>query len=155
VAYDPTTGQLRPNNPNLLSSFLENLVPQSKIITAMLGRNDQFRQLLSTNPDAAGAYLRSSLDLPNIFQNINVPQTQFKAEVNRQKLQEQIKNQALRSGDWTEAMKYPGLQPLFSQLGQVMRQNPKVLEAYQSQIRQQSALQALPAALTTENLPGG
>jgi hypothetical protein len=155
IAYDPVTGQLRPDNPNLLSSFVGDVIPQSTILTAMLGRNDQFKQVLSSNPDAASAMLRGAAGLPNLFRTVNPAVEAFKPEIQRETLQNQVKNEALRTGDWSKAQQYPGLQPFFSQLSQIMRQNPQVLKAYQSQVQSQSVGNVLPGALTTGNLPGG
>jgi hypothetical protein len=138
VAYDPTTGQLRPSSPNLLSSFIGSIVPQTQIVQAMLGRNDQFKQLLAANPDAAASMLRGAAGLPSLFRTVNPAQEAFKAEVNRQSLQDQVRNEAVRTGDWSKAMQFPGLQPFFTRLGQVMRDNPQVLKAYQSQVKSQT-----------------
>lgn len=155
IAYDPATGQLRPDNPNFVSSFLGNLIPQTQIVTAMLGRNDQFKQVLSSNPDAAAAMLRGAAGLPNLFRTVNPAEEAFKPEIKRQTLQDQVKNEALRTGDWSKAQQFPGLQPFFSQLGQIMQQRPEVLKAYQSQLKSQSTGNALSTAFITSNLPLG
>lgn len=128
IAYDPVTGQLRPSNPSLLSSFVGNVIPQTQLITAMTGRNEQFKQILRTNPEAAAAMLRSSVGLPNLFRTVNPAQEAFKAETQRSTLQANVKNEALRTGDWSRAENFPQLRAYFQQVSALMGTNPELFK---------------------------
>lgn len=130
IAYDPVTGQLRPDNPNLLSSFATDVIPQLQIVTALTGHNDQFKQILKQNPDAAAAMLRGAAGLPNIFKTINPAQEAFKSEVQRESLQNTVKQNALKTGDWSQAQQFPQLRAYFQQVAQLMGSNPAIFQQY-------------------------
>lgn len=130
IAYDPVTGSLRPSNPNLLSSFISNVIPQSQLITALIGQNKNFEGILRANPEAASSYLRSSLGLPNVFRSLNPNQEAFKAEVQRGTLESQVKSEALRTGDWSRAQQFPNLRAYFQQISVLMRKNPDLFKQY-------------------------
>jgi hypothetical protein len=155
VVFDPNSGTLKAKNPNFLSTLIGNVIPQTQIVTALIDRNSQFAGMLRANPEAAIATLRSSVGLPNLLRTVNVPQAAFKEEVSRESLQDQVRNQALKSGDWSQAMKFPGLRTMFTNLGKVMERNPDVLKAYQAQVRAQTIGDVLPTALVSRNLPVG
>jgi len=135
VSYNPNTGTLVPSNPNFISSLIGQFVPQSQAIAALVGHNADFAGMLEANPDAARNMLESNLGIPAIFRTVNLPQAAFKAEVQREAVQQQVRNQALKSGDWSRALTFPGLRPYFANLAQTFRQNPQALKAYQSQVR--------------------
>src|SRR5215471_5758139 len=155
VSYDPGSGQLKPSNPNFLSSLVQSIVPQSQFISALVGRNENFAHLAASNPEAAMTQLRSAIGLPAVFRQVNPYQAAFKAEVQRQTVQDQVRNEALRTGNWSRAMQYPGLRPFFTKLGQAINANPKVAQAYQSQVQAQTVGDILPTALLQRNLPVG
>lgn len=146
IAYDPVTGALRPSNPNLLSSFISNVIPQSQLVTALIGQNKDFQGILRANPEAASSYLRSSLGLPNVFRSINPNQESFKAEIQRQTLESQVRNEALRTGDWSRAQQFPDLRAYFQQISVLMRQNPDLFKQYVGE-GGSSAQDVLPGAL--------
>lgn len=153
IAYDPATGQLRPSNPNLLSSFIGNVVPQSQLLTAMLGRNEQFKQILRTNPEAAAAMLRSSVGLPNLFRTVNPSVETFKAETQRSTLESQVKADALKTGDWSRAQNFPNLRAYFQQVAQLMGSNPAIFKQYVPTTPTPSTSDALKQALVGLSTP--
>jgi hypothetical protein len=155
MSIDPVTGTLKAKNPNFLESLVGNIVPQSQLVTALIGRNNNFAGMLKANPEAAMNYIRSSVGFPDFVRHVNVPQQAFKYEVARQTLQDQVKNDALKTGDWSRAMQFPGLVPFFQNLQQTLQQNPAAMKAYQSQVATTSAPSAIGTALVARNLPVG
>jgi len=155
VSYDPTTGTLKPRNPGLLGNILGSFIPQSQVVSALIGHNENFKGLLQANPEAAATMLRSGLGLPNFYRDINVPQEAFRAEVQRENVQQQVRNKALRTGDWSEAMKYPGLRPQFAHIQQLLASNPAALRAYRSQVAANTTPDALKLALIERTVPVG
>lgn len=153
IAYDPVTGQLRPSNPSLLSSFVNNIIPQTQIIEAMLGRNEQFKQILRTNPDAAAAMLRSSIGLPNLFRTVNPSVEVFKAETQRSTLQSQVKSEALRTGDWGRAEGFPQLRAYFQQIASLMGTHPESFQQYIPSGQPPTTSDAVRQALVGLNTP--
>lgn len=109
LRYDATTGRLSAKSANPLMALLDNTIPQSGLVTAMLGMNSQFNEQLLRDPAAAQRFLLSSMTAPIIWREWNVPQEQFKAELARMDAETKVKNEALRTGDWSEALRYPNL----------------------------------------------
>lgn len=116
LRYDPNVGRLRATSDNPVTTFLSNIVPQSRILFGMAQSTSEFKELLRTNPDAAARMLRSQLGLPVLFRDINIPQEQIKAEVARDEAQRTALNQALKSGQYGGAEVYPALRPLLDQV---------------------------------------
>jgi hypothetical protein len=109
LRFDPETGRLTAKHSNPLLMLAENTVPQSGLVTSMLGINEQFNETLQRDPAAASRFLLSSMSVPILWRQYNVPQEQFKSEVARQKSETTVKNEALKTGDWSEALRYPSL----------------------------------------------
>lgn len=109
LRFDPETGRLAAAHPNPLMGLVANTVPQSQILTAMLGANEDFKQRFKNDPAAAYRTLISSAGLPLLWRGLNVPVEQAKAEVARQKSANAVLARAQKSGDWTEASSYPSL----------------------------------------------
>lgn len=116
LRYDPETGRLAAKSGNPVLTLLENTIPQSGLITALTGMNDQFNETLARDPAAANRFLLSTLTVPILWRQYNVPQEQFKAEVARMETEETVLNQALKTGDWSEALRYPSLAQYLSAL---------------------------------------
>jgi hypothetical protein len=132
LRYDAETGRLSAKSRNPLMAMLDNTVPQSGIVTAMLGMNDQFNETLQRDPAAANRFFLSSMTVPILWREYSIPQEQFKAEVARYESQETVKNEALRSGDWSEALRYPNLAQYLAALDAIP---PEELSAFQRQTR--------------------
>ena len=147
ISINPVTGALQPKNINPISAFIQNVIPQTQLIGSLIGRNNDFRHILDTNPEAAAAYLRGSIGFANLSREVNPYQEAFKYEVQRQSLVNTVRNEALRSGDWTRAMRFPTLAPFFNRLGQILQSNPQVLAQYQAATRQGSTDQFFNALL--------
>jgi hypothetical protein len=118
LRYNPETGRLDGERPNFFTALPGNIVPQVNIITSMLGVNEQFNSMVQRDPEAARRFLMSSAGLPTNFRPENVPQAFFKAEVNRFRSMNDVKNDALRTGNWSEAMRYDQLRTLLQQVRQ-------------------------------------
>jgi hypothetical protein len=140
LRYDPETGQLAAQQQHPLLAFVENVIPQAQIATSLMGINAEFRERTRANPAAARRSLASAAGIPVVWRNYNVTAEIAKAEVNRQRSEDMVKSAALESGDWTEAMRHPGLRDYFAQLQQLP---PEILAAFEPQDREQVADQIL------------
>lgn len=151
LQYDSTTGRLVAKNPGLLQTFVGSVMPQSRVLMGLVQSNSEFKEILRSNPEAAASMLRSNLGLPVLFRNVNPPQEQFKTELARQELENRVRNEALRTGNWGPADQFPGLQPLFEQLGKL--QSTGALSAYAPGVELPTTLDAAQRALITMNAP--
>jgi len=133
LRYDPGTGRLTAQQSNPLVNFAENVIPQTQVLTGLLGMNADLNSQMRSNPDAFRRSLASSVGLPIVWRNYNVPAEIAKAEVARQRSEDLAKDTALESGNWDEALRYPGLRPFFDQLSTLP---PEVLAAYQPKSRE-------------------
>lgn len=128
LRFDPNTGRLAAVHPNPLLQTLSNIVPQTDILTALTGTNSDFMDRLHSDP--AGAYrgLMSSAGLPILWRDYNVPQEIAKTEVARQKSANSVQAAAQKSGDWSEALRYPSLSAAYAQMQQL---TPEQVAPYQ------------------------
>ncbi len=125
VTYDPKTGRLMAQNPNTLGTLgglVTDFVPQANILAALTGTSGNFKQLLASNPEAAQRMLISSAGIPVLWKSVNVPEQAFKAEVTRSNQEKLVLSRAMKTGDYSQAMKWPHLQPIISQLQQLQSQ---------------------------------
>jgi len=108
--YDAMTGQLTaaPTDPLPLTA-LNNYLPQSRALTSLLGWSKDFRSMAKSDPAAASRLLRSSLGVPVVERNVNLPTEIAKQEVRLLGNQDQVKNDAMRTGDYGAMDAYPGL----------------------------------------------
>ena len=109
LRYDPNTGRMEAVHPGFLESMVGNTIPQASGVLALMGMNSQFNDMLQRDPDSAGRYLLSAMTVPTLERQYNIPQEQFAAELAREKSQQSTLNDALKSGSWSDAMKYPSL----------------------------------------------
>jgi hypothetical protein len=129
LRYDPESGRLTSTNPNPLMALIENTVPQTQIATALLGANQEFKDKLAMDPYAAYRGLMSAGGIPILWRGLNVPVEQARAEVNRQKSAKSVLANAQKSGDWSEALRYPSLAAYYQQ---VKALTPEQLTPYQA-----------------------
>jgi hypothetical protein len=135
---------------------VENTIPQTTLLTSLLGVNAQFNEQMRYNPAAARRSLASSVGLPVVWRNYNVPGEIAKAEVARQKSEDAARVNALETGNWTEALRYPGLQQYHQALQMIP---PELLAAYQPQTKEaivgQLQLLTQPGATSIGSTRGG
>lgn len=119
VEYDPATGKLRAkraSTPGLLGSVATSILPQLNVLGAMTGTSKEFNSLLQSNPAAASRMLMSQVGIPLMWKTVNVHETAFTSELNRETQQQNVLNAALKTGDYSSARKYPSLAPLLGQI---------------------------------------
>jgi hypothetical protein len=108
--YDSMTGQLTSApTDNLPLMALNNYLPQSRALTSLAGWSKDFRAMAKSDPAAASRLLRSSLGVPVMERNVNIPTEIAKQEVRLLGNQDQVKNDAMRTGDYDAMDAYPGL----------------------------------------------
>ena len=140
LRFDPDSGRLDAVHASFLGSLAENTIPQTRLLSSFLGINSDFNRQLQKDPAAAVRSLLSAAGAPMNFRHLNVPQQYFKTEINRLSTLQAVKNQALLSGDWREAIQYPELRNLLQQIqsGQldVSKFTPPVATTLQQQAHQ-------------------
>lgn len=119
LRYDGSTGQLTVGTPNFLGNFATNIIPQSRVLGAMMGWNNEYRELAQSNPDSARRLIQSQLGLPVNLRTFNEPQELMRQEVRRFQDQERAFSAGLTSGDWDYASEFPALQARIQQLRQL------------------------------------
>ena len=130
LRYNPETGRLDGSRGNPLLMLAENIVPQTQLLTSLLGVNNSFRDRMARDPAGAVRFLASSVGLPILTRNYSIPQEVAKAEAARMKSEGSAKTAALKSGDWTQALKYPGLEADYDA---VLDASPEQLAQYTPQ----------------------
>lgn len=128
LRYNPETGRLDATHSNPLLSFMHNTIPQSEILSSLIGINTDFNDQVRRDPVGALRRLASAGGLPTLWRQYNPYQEQMKAEVARLQSATDVKNDALRSGSLTNLMRYPSLRQLPSKVATIP---PEVLEQYQ------------------------
>lgn len=121
TSYDPVTGRLSIAPPNVVTSFIKNLIPQTQGISMLLGGEKELR---ATNPDAAGRQLLSSFGVPVLARQVNVPQEIAQAELARENASRQALSAALSSGSTAPVRAYPQLSKQVTLLQTYQAQNP-------------------------------
>lgn len=111
VTYNPATGQLEAKpKESLPTALVGNLVPQARLLMAVTGRSNQYKELMRRDPAAAGRFLASSVGLPVLGRQVDVPMETMKAELTRYNAYRDTRNRALKSGDIGSLIdKYPAL----------------------------------------------
>lgn len=115
LRYDAASGRLTAQHGNILGKFLGNVIPQSQIAMALLGANGDFRETMKRDPAAAYRSMLSSGGIPLVWRDYIVPVEQAKAEVARQKSANAALAQAQKSGNWSDALRYPTLRAYYDQ----------------------------------------
>jgi hypothetical protein len=129
LRYDPETGRLATTQGNPLLAFAENTVPQTQILTGLLGLNGEFRDRARRDPASAVRSIASAAGLPLIWRQQNVGSEVIKAELARQKSAASVLQGAVTSGNWANALRYPSLRPVYDQYQQLP---PEVLQSLQA-----------------------
>lgn len=113
--YDPETGRMVAVHQNIFANLLNNTIPKAGLLTAALGINPQYNDLKAHGGNATG-YLTGLAGVPRLWQSASPFQDMFRAELAREDSAQQVATEARHSGDWTEALRYPSLRPLYKQL---------------------------------------
>lgn len=154
VEYDPSTGRLvakTPSTPTLLSSVAEGFLPQVGGLRALLGHpNAQQKALAQTNPAAYQQMVLSNFGLP-WYRTVNPGLEIAKSEYAAGSAMQQTLTNAIKTGDYKEAKRYPALRGLISQLEQLDKSG--ALDQYKQQLRAPAGIQD-PAQLIA-SLSGG
>jgi len=122
LRYNPETGRLEGSHKNPIMAFVENVIPQTQILTGLMGWNGEFKERMRRDPDGARRQLISSVGIPILWRGVNMPQEQMKAEVARMAATADVRTDALKSGEWQNAMRYPTLRAYFEQIQQLPRE---------------------------------
>lgn len=126
--FDPETGRMKAVRPNLLTDLVTGAVPRAGLLLSLAGMNPDYNELRARDPDAAVRSLAAQAGVPRLWRGFNVPEEIIRAEVGRVQSQQDVLNEALRTGDWTEALRYPNLRAYHDQIRQL---SPEELEALQ------------------------
>lgn len=152
MQYDPETGRLRYKSRNPLAIFAESILPPARVLTGMADSSSEFQQLLRTNPEAAGRLLMSQAGLPLIYRpQVNIPQEIVKAEIARDEAQSTALNESLKSGDWSEAERFPNLAPILDNMRRLQESGD--LDPYTPESAGQSAISMAQKALLSNFVP--
>ena len=151
MRYNPESGHMEAVHGNPIGNLLNNAIPRAGLLTAALGVNSQYNDIKSNDPNAASRMLVSMSGLPRAWRSVSPVQDQIKTEVARQTSANQVRNEAMKSGSWNEALKYPSLRAAYQEL---MATNPDVIAAYQPSTPQ--AIKALLDAVSSgKTMPTG
>jgi hypothetical protein len=119
LRFNPESGRLEGVRTNPLIAAVQNTIPQSEVLLSLFGASTEFNQRIQTDPAAAIRTLASAGGLPVLWRNISVPQETFRTELARQDSQQNTLNSALKSGNWQNANRYPGLAGMQEQVQQL------------------------------------
>jgi hypothetical protein len=108
---DRTSGRLIEGRPGVLPSLLSNTMPQIATVNRLLGNDAQFNELRRQNPDAADRMIAAGAGVPTSWRTRNETKERMTAELRMQQAQREAWTNALRTGNYSEAEKYPALQP--------------------------------------------
>jgi hypothetical protein len=109
LVFDPTTGRFRASQPNAVSSLIGNTIPQTRLLAALFVSRNQFAEQFQRNPRAALQSVSSGLGIPSIIRTQNEDTIRFKQELALEKAQDEAFAEALRTGDYSYASRFPGL----------------------------------------------
>ncbi len=140
LRYDPETGRMKPVTGSFLTNLFNNTVPRAGLVTAALGLNPQYNAIREQDPGKSGRFLLSAAGLPRLWLTDNLTQQRVKAEVSRQRDASSVKNDAMRSGDWSEALRYPSLRGYYDAIttappGSLALHQPATRTAIADQLR--------------------
>lgn len=119
VKYNPASGRLEAlPKEGVVSNLAGNLVPQARVLMAITGRSNQYKDLARRDPAAAGRFLASSIGLPSLNRAVDVPTETMKAELTRYSAFRDDLNTSLKSGDVGGLVdRYPALAAFKARIG--------------------------------------
>lgn len=148
MRYDPQTGRMVAVQGNFLTDLVNNTLPRAGLLTAAIGLNPQFSAI--QEPDAKLRSVLTMAGLPRAWREVNVPQEQMRAEMNRQRSANDVRSDALQSGNWREALRYPSLRTFFDAVQQLP---PEMVQSMTPQTRQ-AVLSQLATVSPVGDYPG-
>lgn len=98
LKFDPETGGLVADTPSFPSALVSSMIPQSRLISTMIGANSQWNELAKRNPQAALQQIQGQMGLPVVVEQRNMDQEAFRAEMNRYEAFQDARIEALREG---------------------------------------------------------
>lgn len=115
LTYDRVTGRVVPKGRNVVETVGFNLFPQLEWLTSSLGMSsDDLRALKLNNPEAYKQRMSSALGLPPMPREVNLNREAALAELARDRAAQEAFRNALKTGDYTDAMRYPSVRPILS-----------------------------------------
>ncbi len=118
--YNPLTGRAETKTPGLAYSIATSIIPLLEPALAGLGVGEG-ANLAKLDPDAAQQRMLSRLGFPTALKPkpYNLRKEAAVAELSRLQIQDQAYNNALRTGQYRGAMRYPNLRARLVALGQL------------------------------------
>lgn len=127
LRYDPSTGRMVAVHGSVLSQLFHNTVPRAGLLTSVMGLNPAYNEVNAADPAAARRMLVSAAGFPRAWRSVSPFQDMFRSEVSRQTSANDVENEALRSGNWNEALRYPSLRDMYARL---LAASPEQLEQF-------------------------
>ncbi len=111
--YDEETGRLEPKTPNAAMAVAESILPPLPLLRGALGvPSGEEKSIQLSDPQAYRSMLFSAAGIPFVPKTVNKPLEIARSELRRQDAMQDAWAAALRSGDFSEVLKYPVLRPL-------------------------------------------
>ncbi len=107
LVYNSQTGQLEAHKPGLIGSAINNVIPQSQLVTFLLGANADLSSQFRRDPEGAMRRLLGSVGVPQPFRHISVPGEVARNELNLDQAAGASKSQAYQSGNLSS--RYPSV----------------------------------------------
>jgi hypothetical protein len=147
VTYNPDTGKLESKRPGYGPlSMLQSVIPEVGTLDHFLQLSSSMRTLAATNSTNYRRQLFSSLGLPYVPYNVNIPYSAEQAELNRFKYAQGQVAQTMKSGD-ISSIKNLNLVPYLDQL-----YTPDQLQAIIQQMTGQAQQVSLPGLVGPESI---
>lgn len=126
--YDPETGRLKLANRNFLTAAIENLIPQTQLVTSRLGLNQDLADMERTNPEAKRRLELSSIGVPTLLREVDPSYESMAAEVARRSAYRTEVAQAVRTPGRASA--YPQLREVQQQILALQATQPEATARY-------------------------
>lgn len=131
LAYDPASGGLvYKSSSNPLLNLVGNIIPQTTIISNLLGASADYEDMARKNPAAARRSFLTGAGIPVLWRSYDVPAEYGKTELVRNKAQKDALSAGLKSGNWDDAARFPGNRPTIDALKQLQQENPAAIQQY-------------------------
>ena len=126
LVYDPRVGNLVvKGSGNPITNLATSIVPQAGVAMRLAGVDPEFEEMARTNPAAAKRALASGVGIPLLWKHAKVDEEYGKAEVARSRAEDTAFSQAMKSGQWDDARRFPGMEERIQQVAIMQSQNPK------------------------------